>query len=145
MSIPKHLMPSIADWNAGVGVAPSDWIWIVGRAEHALGYCALLWPDFETIDEFVLRVPFSNDRLRDWQKTRRSRRLIENAMNLVLLNGAFPDAEERGDLYEAQLKQIGKVMADMWEAKLKRDFPDREFAVIIVDDSDDFGVTFHQI
>ncbi len=66
-------------------------------------------------------------------------------MNLVSLEGAFPAAEEQGDLSEAQLRQLGKVMAEMWEAKLNRDFPARKFAALIVDDDDDFGVTFHQL
>jgi hypothetical protein len=145
MIVPKHLLPSLADWNDGRGVIPLDWIWTVGRAEHALGYCALFWPDFEIVDDFVIRTPFSADNLQGWRITGQSRRLIENAMNLCSLEGAFPDVEEHGDLYEAQLRHLGGVMADMWSAKLLRDFPDRKFAVHVVDDDDDFGVTFHQL
>jgi len=138
-------MPSLAGWNAGVGIAPDDWIWIEGQAEQALGYCALFWPDIEVVEDFILRAPYHIDSLRKWQETGRSRKLIEKAMNFVSLEGAFTGIEQSGEQYEHQLKHISKLMADMWDAKLRRDFPDRDFSVIVVNRDDDFGVTFHQI
>jgi len=35
----SDFIPELAEWNNGQGITPSDWIWIEGRADHALGFC----------------------------------------------------------------------------------------------------------
>ena len=118
---------------------------MTGRADHALGYCSLLWPDFVVFEGYVLRVPTDIDRLRGWENGGRSRSQVETAMNVFFLENAFSDERKDGGLYDAQMTHLAAMMVDMLDAKLRRDFPDKSFSAFVIDEDEDFGVSFHQI
>ncbi|HEX3423969.1 MAG TPA: hypothetical protein VHS33_11300 [Sphingomicrobium sp.] len=138
-------MPELARWNNGNGIPPGDWIFIEGRADHALGFCSFLWPEFVEFEDYVLRAPLDVARLREWERSGQlTRQQIETAMNAYLLDGVFPGDETEAALKDAQCERLATIMADMLAAKLVRDFPDRRFAVVPLG-GDDFGVSFHQL
>lgn len=138
------LIPELARWNDN-GISPDDWIFIEGRADHALGFCSLLWPEFVEFEDYVLRAPVDVGRLRDWERAGdRSRRQIETAMNSHLLDGAFPQDGADEALKNAQSECLATIMADMLAAKLARDFPHRRFATFVLS-GEDLGVSFHQL
>jgi hypothetical protein len=139
-----HLIPELAEWNNGQGSAPSDWIWIEGRADHALGFCSLLWPEIVLFEGYVLRGPLDAARLRGWESQGHTRQQIETAMNAFLLEDVFPNDPTEGQLKEMQTDQLGKTMAAMLQAKLAYDFPERRFSTFTLA-GEDFGVSFHQI
>lgn len=142
---PLHqLIPELAQWNEGDGIAPDEWIFVEGRADHSLGFCSLLWPELIEFEGYVLRGPLDVARLRSWERGGLSRKQIEIAMNAFLLEGVFPNDPAEASLKEAQAERLATVMADMLAAKLARDFPKRRFAAFVLDD-DDFGVSFHQV
>ena len=145
MPIPKELLPELQEWKGGSSVPAEDWIWMTGRADHALGYCSLLWPDFVVFEGYVLRVPTDIDRLRGWENGGRSRSQVETAMNVFFLENAFSDERKDGGLYDAQMTHLAAMMVDMLDAKLRRDFPDKSFSAFVIDEDEDFGVSFHQI
>ena len=140
----SELIPELARWNHGNGIAPDDWIFIEGRADHALGLCSLLWPEFVQFNGYVLRGPLDVERLRGWESQGHARQQIETAMNAFLLEGIFPNDPTDGTLKDIQSERFATIMADMLSAKLFHDFPQRRFSVFVMD-GDDFGVSFHQI
>ena len=71
------LIPELSRWNNGNGIALADWIFIEGRADHALGFCSLLWPDFQLFEGYVLRGPIDVERLRGWEQGGHSRQEVE--------------------------------------------------------------------
>lgn len=143
-SIPD-LIPELALWNNGNGISPDAWVFIEGRADHALGFCSFLWPEFEVFESYVLRVPVDVDRLRAWENVHGlTRQQIETAMNAYMLDGVFPQDQADGVLKQAQCERLATIMADMLKAKLSRDFPERRFSAFAMD-GDDFGVSFHQV
>jgi hypothetical protein len=140
-----ELIPELARWNHGKGIAPDDWIFIEGRADHALGFCSLLWPEFVEFEDYVLRVPVDVERLRAWERAGdRSRRQIETAMNAYLLDGAFPQDRADESLKNAQSECLATIMADILSAKLARGFPHRRFSTFVLR-GEDLGVSFHQL
>lgn len=145
MSSVSDLIPELASWNNGNGIAPDAWIYIEGRADHALGFCSFLWPEFVEFEGYVLRSPLDVGRLRGWERGGQlTRQQVETAMNAFLLDGVFPTDQSAEELKELQCEHLAKIMADMLAAKLARDFPDRRFSAFAMND-DDFGVSFHQL
>ena len=138
------LIPELALWNNGRGIAPDHWIFIEGQADHSLGFCALLWPDFVQFEGYVLRGPLDVARLRGWEGGGYKREQIETAMNVFLLEGIFPNDPTVSSLKEIQSERLATIMADMLAAKLARDFPEHRFATFVLN-GDDFGVSFHQV
>ena len=64
----SKLIPELGGWNRGYGASPVDWISVEGRADHALGFCSLLWPDILLFEGYVLRGPLDISRLRGWER-----------------------------------------------------------------------------
>jgi len=103
-----------------------------------------MWPEFIEFEGYVLRAPLDAERLRGWERRGGiTRQQIESAMNAYLLDGMFPQDQTDDALKSEQCDKLARVMADMLEAKLTRDFPDRRFSVFALEGGD-FGVSFHQ-
>ena len=143
MSGAYDLVPELALWNNGAGIALDDWIRIVGRADHALGFGALFWPKVVKFEDYHLREPFDESHLRGWEKSGATRAQIEVAVNVLLFDHIFPQDEAATALKERQTEAMANMMRDMLKAKLQVDFPDQVFNVLVLED-DDFGLSFHR-
>jgi hypothetical protein len=140
-----ELIPELKCWNHGKGIAPENWIFIEGRADHALAFSSLLWPDFVQFESYVLRGPIDLDRLKGWEHGGASRRQIETAMNMFALEGIFQQDQADKELKDRQIERLADIMIDMFDAKLRRKFPARRFSAFLINDEDDFGVSFCQV
>jgi hypothetical protein len=138
-----ELLPHLQKWNEGAGISPEGWIFIEGRADHALGFCSMFWPEFVQFEDYVLRAPLELDKLRGWETAGHSRQAIETAMNAFLFDYIFSNDHTAPALKSAQLERLATIMCDMLAAKLKREFPKRAFSAFVLE-GDDFGVSFHQ-
>ena len=142
------LIPELSSWNNGAGITPEDWVGCVGNFELAIGYSRLFWPDFVEHDGLVfLADGFSDDGYRDW--TRHSsgdRRAVETVMNHRHVFDHF--SHHGGTASEEQVVYLGRVLKEIWQAKLARDFPGRRFVVSFPEDPvdylTDYEVTFWQ-
>jgi hypothetical protein len=143
MADDAELLPRLQEWNEGAGISPEGWIFIEGRADHALGFCSMFWPEFVQFEDYVLRAPLDIDRLRSWEAAGHSRQAAEIAMNAFLFDYIFPDDHTAPALKSAQLGRLATIMCDMLAAKLKCEFPERDFSAFALE-GDDFGVSFHQ-
>lgn len=140
----SDLIPELALWNHGAGIAPDDWIFSEGRADHALGLCAMIWPELVLFDGYVLRGPLDIERLRGWESAGHSPQQVETAMNAYLLDGIFPNDQADEILKATQSEYLATIMVEMLSAKLARTFPERRFSTFVLS-GDDFGVSFHQV
>lgn len=132
-------------WNDGAGIEPQAWIECVGNYELAAGYSLIFWPNFVRFEGYVLRDGFSIESLRGFEEMTKGNRLaIEAVMNHVHIADIHCNAEPT----EIQLRYLGRVMKDIWEAKLGRDFPDLRLEVVFNDDPglalDEYELTFWQ-
>jgi hypothetical protein len=137
------LLPALREWNDGAGISPEDWIFIEGRADHALGFCSMFWPEFVEFEGYVLRAPLDVARLRGWESAGHPKEALETAMNAFFFDDMFPDDQTEESLKSAQSERLATIMSDMLSAKLKRDFPERSFSTFVLE-GDDSGVSFHQ-
>jgi hypothetical protein len=142
------LIPELPTWNNGAGIDPESWIGCVGNFELAAGYSFIFWPSFIEFEGYIFRESgFCEDNLRAWERsTSNDRQAVEAVINHVHLL----DLHSYGTpATEPQLRYLGRVLRDILDTKLKRDFPDRSFQVTFNDEPDldliDYEVTFWQI
>jgi hypothetical protein len=140
-----ELIPELPSWNNGKGIDPKGWIECVGNYELATGYSLVFWPNFVRFEGYVLREGFSEESLRSFERTEYSDRMsVEAVMNHVHIVDIHRSVEPT----EAQLRYLGRVLKDIYEAKLGRDFPELRIIVSFHDeaglDLDDYQLTFWQ-
>jgi hypothetical protein len=141
------LIPQTREWNDGRGIDLRSWIGCVGSFEHAIGYGELFWPDFAEHDGCVFFAGFSEESYRGFkQQTGGNRQAVEAVMNHRHILDLFsnPDLAPQRE----QVVYLGRLLKEMWAAKLQRDFPAKRFAVSFPEEpSEDllvYVVTFFQ-
>lgn len=139
------LIPELPKWNEGAGIEPQAWIECVGNYELASGYSLIFWPSFVRFENYVLHDGFSVESLRGFEDMTKGNRIaIEAVMNHVHIADIHCNVEAT----EAQLRYLGRILKDIWDTKLRRDFPDIRFEVSFNDEPDlypvDYELTFWQ-
>jgi hypothetical protein len=139
------LIPELPRWNEGTGIDPESWVGCVGNYELAIGYSLVFWPAFVRFDGYVLREGFSEESLRGFKKAAaHDRASVEAVMNHIHMADIHCNVEAT----EAQIRYPGRVLKDIHEVKLTRDFPDLRFTVSFNDEADldplDYQLTFWQ-
>ena len=109
-------------------------------------YRSLFWPDFIEHDGCVF-LAFNQQRYDEWlEQCGGDREQVEATMNHRHILDVLPQAVEEPtrDL----VLTVGWLLRDVWEAKLRRDFPERAFTVRFPEDYSedllDYEVTFWQ-
>ena len=139
------LIPELPKWNNGAGIDAEGWIECVGNYELATGYSLIFWPRFVRCDGYVLRDGFSEESLRGFEEASGcDQAAVEAVMNHVHIADIHCNVEPT----EGQLRYLGRVLKDIHEVKLSRDFPELRFAVSFNDepglDLIDYQLTFCQ-
>ncbi|MCI0642767.1 MAG: hypothetical protein L0Y72_27465 [Gemmataceae bacterium] len=141
------LIPETRAWNGGNGIDLADWIGCVGSFEHAIAYGELFWPDFVEHDGCVFFAGFSEESYRGFmQQTNGNRQAVEAVMNHRHILDLFSRPELSPT--REQVVYLGRLLKEMWAAKLHRDFPGRQFVVSFDEGPSgnllDYEVTFFQ-
>jgi hypothetical protein len=142
----QELIAELPEWNDGAGISPEGWVECMGNYELAVGYSLVFWPRFVVIEDYVLREGATVENLRNWEReTGGNRRAIEAVMNHIHMADLHVNADPPN---EAQLRHLGQVLRETHIAKLKLDFPDRQFEVHFPDEAGldllDYELTFWQ-
>ena len=139
------LIPELSKWNNGAGIEPEAWIECVGNYELAAGYSLIFWPKFVRFNGYVLRDGFSEESLRGFEEMTKGNRI---AVEAVLNHVHIADIHMNVEKSEAQVRFLGRVLKDIWEVKLRHDFPDLRFQVEFNDEPgvvlDEYELTFWQ-
>jgi hypothetical protein len=141
------LIPETRDWNGGRGISLEAWVSCVGSYEHAIAYGELFWADFVEHDGCVFFAGFSEESYHGFmQQAGGDRQAVEAVMNhchildLFCRPGLAPSRE--------QVVYLGRLLKEMWAAKLQRDFPGKRFVVAFPEEPSenllDYQVTFFQ-
>jgi hypothetical protein len=140
-----ELLPELQAWNEGKAVGPLDYVYGVTTPEMLLACCALFWPEFVEFGGYILRRGFSIENLRAWERSpAATKRQTEAAVNYLGIGDLFPSEEQESDLTRARLEYLGGVLCDAYSAKLERDFPERTFKVEMIENEDEYALTFFQ-
>lgn len=120
------LVPETKDWNGGSGISVADWIGCIGSVEHAIGYGELFWPEFAELDGCVFFSGVSEVGYRGFmEQTGGDKRAVEAVLNHRHILDLFVDAKPTRE----QVVYLGRLLREVWAAKLARDFPGRRFVV----------------
>ena len=141
----SELIPETRDWNGGSGISIESWIGCIGSIEHAIGYGELFWPEFVELDGCVFFAGVMETSYRGFlEQTGGDKRAVEAVLNhrhiLDLFSGAQPTHQ--------QVVYLGRLLREIWAAKLAHDFPNRRFVVSFPEEECegllDYEVSFFQ-
>ena len=144
----SKLIPSSADWNHGKGIDPETWLSFSGSFELAIAFGTLFWPEFTIHEDCVFLAPFTDASRKSYEgfmkQTKGHKRSVEAVMNHQHIVDLFQSADVPPT--REQVLFIGRMLQDIWQTKLDRDFPDRPIRVSFPDDHSkdllDYEITF---
>ena len=102
-------------------------------------FLELLYPTFIEHEGYVfLKENFNSDYV---QRLKSEHAPVEYWMNLLTVDDYFNDDEDG----EERSQTLAKAMVEIWQMKLKKEFPLREFVVEYLEDKEtgDYGLTFY--
>lgn len=141
------LVPETQAWNGGHGIDLLAWIGCVASIDHAIAFGELFWPDFVEFDGCVLFAGFSQDNYQGFMaQTGGDRRAVEVVMNHRHITDILPGF--RTEPTRDQVIYLGRLLREIWAAKLGHDFPEKKFIVSFPeapsDYLQDYEITFYQ-
>ena len=122
------LIPEMREWNNGTGIDIRSWIGCMGNFRLAIGYSTVFWPQFVEFEHFVLWEGFSLKSLRGFEvQCNGDRQRVEGLMNhLHIADIQFQGCE---DITPERVVHLGRVLRDIYRAKLAWQFPSKRFDV----------------
>lgn len=144
MEIPESMKAELQAWNNGTGIDLESWVGCWGSFSLAIGYATVFWPEFTQFDGYILRKGFSEQALRGFEQQEGStRKSVEWVMNhLHLSDIQFVGCE---DISPDKLLALGKTLKEIYEAKLKWQFPDSPCLVELFTPEDPNDLMGYQI
>jgi hypothetical protein len=144
----SRLIPEARAFDWVSDLTPLGWLYHAGSVGQAIAYADLFWPRFVEHDRCVLLADrLDSATFQRWMaSTNGDRRAVEAVLNHTHVADLFrPDGIEPT---REQVVHLGRVLRDMWAAKLARDFPGRRFVVTFPEDGCpalvDYEVSFRQ-
>jgi hypothetical protein len=149
MDLPDSMKPELAAWNNGAGIDLESWVGCEGNFRLAIGYASIFWPEFVEFEGLILRAGFRADSLRGFQlQDGIDRAGVESVMNHLHI----ADIQYYGcpDASSDKLLQLGKLLEQIYTAKLQWQFPMRPCRVSFYvppnpTDLMEYEITFWQI
>jgi hypothetical protein len=136
----EKLIPELTQWRHGRGIDVVVWIGAVGNFEHGIGYGRMFWEEYVEYDDCILSANFDEDSywgfLRQFDNNKEA---VERVMNHVHVSDCFPSQKRTTD----QVIYFGRLLKEIWQAKLERDFPTRTVLVEFYEEVD-YEITFFQ-
>lgn len=135
-------------WNNGAGIPLETWTEYEGNFKLAVGYAAVFWPKFEAVGKYILIEGRSKKEIEEFEiQLNSSPQLVERVLNHLHLADLHNHDEDY--LTADKLLFLGKIMREMWDAKLRLEFPDRPCTVelYVPDDPDElleYQISFWQ-
>jgi hypothetical protein len=141
----EKVVPELAEWNYGNGIDIVSWINGLGNFEHGIAYGRMFWQDFVEHDGCVLHAGFSESNYSGFMKQLDGdREAVERVMNHCHISDYFPNQQPTKD----QIIYFGRLLKEIWQVKLKNDFPARNIQVEFYeqdsDSLDDYEITVFQ-
>ncbi len=131
------LIPELKRWNNGAGIDIDSWIGCVGNYEQLIGYAHLLWPDFIEHDDCIFFADgFTEENYHAFMdRTQGNKQAVETVMNHQHIMALFCSAEPRPS--REMILYVGRLLKEVWQAKLNRDFPNRKITVSFPENYED--------
>jgi hypothetical protein len=144
MQPPADMIPELSSkWMNDL----EHWIDCNGSYSLAVGYSTVFWPTFVLFEDYILRKGCGEDSVRSWEKQcNGDKRAVEAVLNHIHIADIHQD---RKDLSIEKIMFLGRTLKEIWEAKLKWQFPDRPCEVHFIEPDNredwvDFQLSFWQ-
>jgi len=124
----NQLIPELRDWNNGAGIDARSWVGCSGNFQLAVGYTTVFWPAFVEYDGMVLREGYFPESLEKWlQRYNGDKTAVEAMMN----HQHIADVQFYGcpDATHERLIYLGRVLRQIYECKLRFQFPQKDILV----------------
>jgi hypothetical protein len=120
-----------------------------GSPLDALLNAHLFWPQFVTLDDmtflpFVVEDEKDKERVRQRLQSLSDKSRVEKEFNCIEVASLF--GPRRGETSVEEDEMLAEYLVEMWAAKLRADFPRKQFFVALVDAAEDLevAVTLHE-
>jgi len=138
------MVSELSAWNNGQGVGLETWTQGSGNFKLAAGYAALFWPRLVLFEDYIFRQNFTVDSLRGFEKQGSGdRKYVEWVINHLHLDGVQHQNCE--DISADKIVFVGRILKEMWEAKLLWQFPDRPCQVEFYEPEDKLKLSEYQL
>lgn len=120
--IPESMREELSTWNNDKGIDLKSWVGCIGNFKLAVGYASIFWPRFIEFEDYILVDKFSPESIRGFEaqegSTPKSVEWVINHLNIA-------DIQYVGcpDISRDKLIVIGNTLKEIYQAKLKFDFP----------------------
>jgi hypothetical protein len=144
----SRLIPELPLWNNGKGISLGAWTSCIARYDHAIGYATLFWPDFVLYDDCVFLYEPDPEIYQEWMTgCKGDKSEVERVMNHRHITDMFINSEIEPT--KEIIMHLGRLLKDMWQCRLQRDFPERCIKVELFDDGNDdlaqYQITVFQV
>lgn len=142
-------IPELKDWNSGRGIDIESWIGCQGDHKHLIAYARILWPNFTEHDGCIfLGDCVDEENYRAFlAQTKGNKTAVEKVLNHRHIVDIFSRSHREMPSTEVVV-YVGRLMKEIWRAKLDRDFPDRKIKVTfpegVFEDILEYEITFFQ-
>lgn len=124
MNIPESMKAELEAWNNDNGIDLESWVGCAGRFSLAVGYISLFWPEFVEFEGYILKAGFTEEGIRAFENqegaTRKTIEWVNNHLHLADIQ--YVGCE---DISKDKLILLGNTLKEIYEAKLKWQFPDK--------------------
>lgn len=121
--IPESMKAELQAWNNGAGIDLESWVGCSGNFSLAVGYATIFWPELTRFEGYILRKGFSEPALRGFEQcegaTRKSVEWVMNHLHIADIQHAGCE-----DITQDKLVALGTALKEIYEAKLKWQFPE---------------------
>ncbi|XZE51503.1 hypothetical protein SH139x_003158 [Planctomycetaceae bacterium SH139] len=148
------LVPETKLWNDGRGIDLETFAAYHGSFELAIAFGELFWPAFFEFEHCVFRGTGPNE---DFMKAyahnmrflKNDAQAVEVLHNHLHIWDLFPVGAGDPQPTRNQCLYLARLLRELWESKLSRDFPDRTFCVTVNEEGaaeaeGDYQLTFCQ-
>jgi len=145
---PNKLIPELQLWNNGEGIDLDGWLSCMGTYELGIAFVHFLWPQFQEHDGCLFRGRVDDANYQTWiSSTNGDKTAVEKVMNHLHIVDIFPNVKDSPS--REQALYFGRCLKEMWSAKLRTDYPDKDVTVQFFEedceDLRDYQITFYQI
>ncbi len=128
------LIPEMKDWNNGKGIDIDSWIRCMANHKVLVGCSRILWPSFIEHDGCILLGGSVDEaRYQGFLKSAKGdRRVAEATMNHLHVLHLFATELPTREL----VLYVGRLMKEIWQAKVRHDFPNRSVTVFFPEEDD---------
>jgi hypothetical protein len=144
MEIPASMKAELAAWNNGQGIDLESWVGCEGNFRLVVGYASIFWPKFIEFEDYIFVDGFLIDAVRGFEAQNGiTPKSVEWHMNHLHI----ADIQYYGcpDVSKDKLIILGNTLKEIYEAKLKLNFPNKPCIVEFYEPEDPEDLMQYQI